>query len=144
MTPSVDPTAGDLRELLFEVIARLERLEHAIGGRRREKTPLSGADQRRLELGLPAIGGQFGSELFFACDLLEEGGAGLRLVFGDLSVKAIGRLLLRAEGLSIGGYVVERDGMAAGVVQWRVVSEVLKPAITSRPSPRSSTMGSED
>ena len=46
----------------------------------------------------------------------------VRLVVGGLSVKQIGRLLARAEGMPIGGLLVERCGIEINVALWRVLA----------------------
>ena len=47
---------------------------------------------------------------------------GLRLVLRRLSAKSIGRLLARADGVPIDGWLVERCGVEINVALWHVVS----------------------
>lgn len=129
------------RELLLEIAARLERIEAAICRPRQERS-LSGADRRRLSGALPAIGGGYGSESFAVRDLSEDGLPGLQVVLAGLSSKAIGQLFLRAEGIPVDGYVIERAEKVAGVVQWRI-SRVVEPCGTVRGFSDASIMGSE-
>ena len=47
---------------------------------------------------------------------------GLRVVLRGLSVKQIGRLLARAEGIAIDGFMVRKLGTDMHVTQWHVVA----------------------
>jgi len=85
---------------------------------------LSRADRDRLGALLPVVGAVVASEGFLVCELLRLESAGLRLVLAGCSGKALGRLLRRAEGVPVGGYVVERLGQEGGAVLWRVVKVV--------------------
>ena len=113
-------SAGDdemllvLREIRDEL--RLHRLEHAS-----HATPrLSRADRAYLAKLLPAIGGAFGSELFFCRDVIESDSPAVRLVRGKLTAKALGKLFSRATGVPVAGYLVTTDGVEAGANLWRV------------------------
>ena len=109
-----------LRELVTLNRAILAALET------HEKRPshLTRDDRDRLSRILPAIGGACGSELFIASELLEHDSSALRLVLAGLNARQLGRLLQRAEGQRIGGFVVQRDGREVGAVLWRIVAAV--------------------
>jgi hypothetical protein len=117
----VDDVAGTDRDLLAAILQELRAIRVAI---EREtpvkKSKLSRADRDALTKFLPAIGGAFGSELFFAADVIESESAAVRLVRGKLTSKQLGRLLKRAVGVPVGGYVVTTDGEEAGSLLWRV------------------------
>ena len=89
---------------------------------RRTAPMLSRNDRQALEKLLPAIVGALGSEPFTTRDLPDA--AGVRVVVRGLSVKQIGRLLSRAEGVPIGGLVVERCGVEINVALWHVLASV--------------------
>jgi hypothetical protein len=110
-TPTVELL---LRELLTEVRGLRADL------RERQATSLSRADRALLARLLPAIGGALGSEPFPSRDL-PTASPGLRVVLRGVSAKQIGRLLSRAEGVPIDGYIVERCGIEINVTLWRVV-----------------------
>jgi len=83
---------------------------------------LSRGDRAVLARLLPAIGGVLGSELFASADICESDAPALRLVRAGLTARQLGRLLRRAVGTPIAGYLVERVGAEAGVALWRVVA----------------------
>jgi hypothetical protein len=87
-----------------------------------QRRTLSRREWALLERLYPAIGGAFGSERFASRDLAAS--PTLRLVLGGRSVKTIGRLLARAVGIAIDGFVVERCGRELRVTLWRVVAVV--------------------
>ena len=68
------------------------------------------------------IGASLGSELFLTRDVLEHDDPALRLVLRDLSARQLGRLLQRADGGVVGGYLVRREGLEACAVLWRVLA----------------------
>jgi hypothetical protein len=70
---------------------------------------------------LPAIGGAFGSELFATRELFTSEAAAVRLVVRGLNARQAGRLLRRATGQAIDGYMVQRESIEAGAVLWCVV-----------------------
>jgi hypothetical protein len=86
---------------------------------RAEEYSLSRADLALLGRLLPAIGGALGSEPFLARDLFAS--AAVRLVLSGLNTRQIGRLLRRAEGHTIDGYLIERVTVELGAILWRVV-----------------------
>ena len=102
--------------LQAQILAVLER-------RNGSDTPLTRADRDVLTRLLPAIAGALGSEPFASRDL--RGAApGLRVVLRGMSPKQIGRLLSRAEGTPIEGWLVERCGTEINVTLWRVLASV--------------------
>lgn len=93
---------------------------------RRERpttSTLSRGDRERLARLLPAIAGALGSTEFASRDLRADVPA-LRVALRGVSVKSIGRLLSRAEGIPIDGWVVERYGTEINVTLWRVLASV--------------------
>ena len=81
---------------------------------------LSRADRDRLARILPVVAGLMGSAPFLARELLEHPSAGLGLVLAGSSSRSLGRLLRRAEGQPVAGYVVEQVGIEGGAVLWSV------------------------
>ena len=120
-----DPTLLRLEARLTAIEAKLDALLE----RQRPESSLSRADRETLEKLLPAIVGALGSEPFASRDL-PEASAGVRLVLRGLSVKQIGRLLARAEGVPIDGFVVQRDGVEINVQLWRVLASVSNRLVT--------------
>jgi hypothetical protein len=125
MPPSVAAESAVLellRELLAgqrEIIARLSTVSD------RQQVPpssLSRDDRKLLMRLLPAIGGALGSEVFTSRDLACH--AAPRLVLRGRSAKSIGKLLARADGRPIEGWIVERVGSEINVALWRVVASV--------------------
>jgi hypothetical protein len=112
-------------DLLVELVAEVRGLREDLKTSDRPvigSSSLSRADRARLARLLPAIGGALGSEEFTSRDLGCHSSSGLRLVLRGLSVKQIGRLLARADGLAIDGWLVERRGIEINVALWRVVA----------------------
>jgi hypothetical protein len=89
---------------------------------------LSPKDRGLIARLLLAIAGALGSEPFTSRDLRECAGAAI--VLAGLSVKQIGRLLARAEGHPVEGYLVERVGSEINVTLWRVLASVSKGSLT--------------
>lgn len=112
---------GQVVEWLQRIDARLARLEQ-----RFERAALSRADRKRLEALLPVWAGVFGSECKKAADIIGSDHPGLRLVHEGLSVKALGKLLARAEGHDIGGFVVARANADNGSTFWAVEKVISK------------------
>jgi hypothetical protein len=91
--------------------------------RPREVSPMTRADRTKLAALLPALAGALGSEPFASRDLVADDAApALRVVLKGLTVKQIGRLLARAEGMPINRLMVERYGVEINVMLWRVVA----------------------
>ena len=107
-------------DTLFAELRIIRQLVEARGAAVR----LSRSDRAMLEGLLPAIAGAVGSEAFLVRELLHVDAQGLRGVLGGCSAKALGRLLRRAEGQPVGGYVVERLNTENGAILWRVVKVV--------------------
>jgi hypothetical protein len=110
-------------DLLRELVAGQRRIIELLE-RGHRPTTLNRTDRTRLAQLLPAIAGALGSELFHSADIFEHDAAALRLVRAGLSPKQLGRLLRRAAGQPIDGYVVEREGIETGAVLWRVKKHV--------------------
>lgn len=109
-------------DIAVEILAELRAI-HTLLARRPQPSSLSRADQEALTRLLPAVTGLLGSEWFLARDLCADSRPALRLVLADhLTSKRLGRLLLRADGVAIGGFVVERGGLELGSTLWRVVA----------------------
>ena len=109
-----------LAAILIEVREELRALRRDLAARSGRLSP----DDREL-LGrlLPAIGGARGSEPFAARDLAEEHPE-LAPIIGGLSNKALGRLLARAQGSEINGYLAQHVGVEINVGLWRIVAAV--------------------
>jgi hypothetical protein len=116
-----DPVPDPVVDLLRALVAGQQRIIALLETRHRPATGLSRADRALLGRLLPVLGGVFGSELFNSADLCEHQAAALTLVLHGLNAKQVGRLLRRAVGTPIGGYLVERVGVEAGAVLWHVV-----------------------
>ena len=120
MTRTPDTIVSLLRELVDlqrQILAALEQ-------RQRPVASLTRADRAVLARLLPAIAGDRGSEPFDFTSRDLRATPGLRVVLRGLSVKQIGRLLSRAEGVPIDGYIVERCGVEINVTLWRVLASV--------------------
>ena len=120
LTPTADRGSRELadavsalRAELANVLARLGAVEARIAS-----TPLCRADWIALTRILPVLGATFGSELFLAREAVTHPAPGLRLVLGDMSARRLGRLLRRADGAPVSGYIVRASGMEAGAVLW--------------------------
>ena len=114
-------TLAELALRLDEILDEIRALRYAVEHPTPRST-LSREDRALLTRLLPAIGGAVGSELFNSAEICGEyDAAALRLVCAGLSARQVGRLLRRAAGTPIAGYLVERVGLEAGAVLWRVV-----------------------
>lgn len=114
-------TAAIQRQLDL-VLERLARLEALLSESRAAR--VSRDDCQRLARLLPAVAGAWGSRLFSSGELVAAQEPALRLVVGPMGAKTIGRLLRRGEGLSLGGFAVERAGVEGHATVWRVVRSV--------------------
>ena len=84
-------------------MARVATLEQ------QQRRPLSRADLAVLARLLPVLGAAYGDEGFTSRDCVEDAADeahGLRLVLGQMSAKAIGKLLARANGIAVDGLMV--------------------------------------
>ena len=107
-----------LLALLQQILDKLDAIHAALSAPK--TAALSRRDRQQLETLLPAIAGARGSDPFTVADLLEH--RAVRLVLGALDARAVGRLLHRATGTSVDGYVVERVGAELNRVVWRIVA----------------------
>jgi hypothetical protein len=115
-------TLDTIALLVAELVTEVRGLRSDLR-RDRPVSTLSRDDRALLARVLPAIAGARGSEPFASRDLAEDVPA-LRVVLRGLSVKSIGRLLSRAKGIPIDGWIVERYGTEINVVLWRVLGSV--------------------
>ena len=127
MTPVRAPAESKLHEVTsmpdFEQqLAALTRRVDVLEQRDRARRVLTRADQARLEVLLPAIGGAQGSAWWTVHEVTAL--AVVQLVLDGLNVHQLGRLLRRAEanGQPLAGLLVERGGTEARRVQWRIVA----------------------
>ncbi|HXG70040.1 MAG TPA: hypothetical protein VNJ04_05430 [Gemmatimonadaceae bacterium] len=109
------------RDVLEDTLAVLQAIRGLLE-RQQRPSSLSRADRAVLVRLLPAIAGALGSEWFLSRDLLADHRPAMRLVLADLSSKRLGRLLLRADGVVIDGFVIERGGKELGATLFRVVA----------------------
>jgi hypothetical protein len=110
-----------LRELLDvnrQILATLQQANTTHGSH----SPLTRADRAVLAKILPAVSGAYGPETFTARDLVEDDRPAVRLVVGGRSVKQLGKLLARADGMAIDGLMLERQGLEFQVTMWRIVA----------------------
>jgi hypothetical protein len=117
---------GGVEAWQVEVLGELRQIRQLLQRQQRPVSALIRADQALLGRLLPAIAGALGSESFTSRDLVADSSPGLRLVLRDLSVKQIGRLLSRAEGIPLEGWVIERCGVEINVTLWRAVATVIR------------------
>jgi len=66
-----------------------------------------------------------GSDLFTSRELVEHEAAAVRIVVSRLTARQLGRLLKRAEGANVGGFMVQRQGSEVGSILWRVLATTL-------------------
>ena len=118
MTDAVETRFLALETELSRLRLRVGVLEAAETQRQRAR--LKRGELRTLQTWLPAVVGALGSEEFLARELAETNDVGLRLVVGDRSARSVGRLLARAEGIDIGGFVVVSSGVEVNVRRWSV------------------------
>jgi hypothetical protein len=84
-------------------------------------TALSRADREVLERLLPALAVLHpDAELFTSGEIVTHPAPGLKIVRRRLTAKQLGRLFMRAEGLPVGGYKIQKVGTELGVCLWRV------------------------
>jgi hypothetical protein len=119
--------------LLRELITEIRGLRQAYE-RQSRRPSITREDLQRLASLLPAIETAFTDHPFTAKEVHEA----LQGLTRTLSVKSLGRLLLRGEGLAIDGYVIERLGTECNRTLWRLsralVSEVSRGLETSHPT----------
>jgi hypothetical protein len=118
LEPATRSETSEIAALLRALIAEVKGLR--ADGRDRRPSHLTRQDRDRLANILPVVAARRGSELFVVRELFEAESPAWRLVVGTLNARQVGRLLQRAEGQRIGGFVVQRDGIEVGSVLWRV------------------------
>jgi hypothetical protein len=96
-----------------DMAATLLRIESAI-----LPSSLSRADREQLSRLAPAITGCFGSSWFMVNDLAEH--PRIAVVLGGLGAAPTGKLLGRAVGHEVAGYVVRRGNLECGRRLWAV------------------------
>lgn len=110
---------NDLAALLRQVVVELRAIRAAVE-RQNPASRLSKVDRMRLEQLLLAVANTFGAELFVTRELLAHQAPALREACSGLSARQLGRLLMRADGIKVGAFTVERSGVDAGAVLWRL------------------------
>ena len=116
---SLKESENSIADLLQQLVAEVRALRRDLIRQRSAGSTLSRDDRAVLDQLLPVIGATFGSELFNSAEVCEREATGLRLVLGGLNVRQLGRLLRRAAGTPLDGYLVERQGTEAGATLWR-------------------------
>jgi hypothetical protein len=113
--------------------ARLAALEADVADLKQQRSTLTRADRDALARILPAVVGVFGSSAFIASDVVHH--TALRLVVSG-SARRFGKLLKRATGVIVDGFIVERLATEAHAIVWRIVGvpEFLEVS-NSTPSP---------
>lgn len=117
------------RELLLVVLAEVRALRREVAEQRAEREPraLRAEDQSALLLLLPALRDAFGPAKFGAWEMLDRAaaltaeGANLRAALGGRNAHALGKLLARGAGVSVGGLRILRDGRGPDGALWRCI-----------------------
>ena len=133
LTETRDVTTADLLRTLIDrvehvcvevALARVDIARHdaKIDLLLDRKHALTRADRALLVVMLPPIAGAFGSHAFASREVRESRSPGVRLVCKNMSVKTIGKLLARAEGQPVDGYVVMNAGTELNVNLWKILS----------------------
>jgi hypothetical protein len=120
MPDSALETDQQLAALLEVLIAEVRGLRSDLVRDRRPRRVLSRTDCAYLSKLLPVIAGAI-NEPFLTRDLFVSDSAALQFVLQGWTAIRIGRLFQRAEGHTIDGYVVERDGTELHATLWRVL-----------------------
>ena len=105
-----------MRLELVELRARMDAVEHRLSS-----STLRREDRAALERILPAIAGALGSDCFLASEAVASADPALVLVFAGMNGRRLGRLLRRADGVEVCGYVARASGMEGGAVLWSVL-----------------------
>src|SRR5687767_5749045 len=111
---------ASVAEVLADILAEVRGIREALEQRGGRST-LTRNDLEALRRLLPAIAGAIGSELFTARELIRHAAPGLQAVCAGMSAKSLGRLLKRAHGIPVDGYVVRAEGLELGAVLWRIL-----------------------
>ena len=106
-----------------DVLAELAALRARVDAVERRLSPctLRREDRAALERILPAIAGALGSEYFLASEAVASANPALVLVLAGMNARRLGRLLRRADGVEVCGYIACASGTEAGAVLWSVV-----------------------
>ena len=104
--------------LLTAMLEELRLIRHVL--ERDQPSRLTRTDRETLARLLPAIGGVYGSDTFLAAEIATHRAPAIRVARGTLTARQVGRLLKRAEGTAVDGYVVTRLGAEDGAVLWQV------------------------
>jgi len=118
--PGPCPGCAALRADVVRLAGRVSALEQ-----QQPRRPLSRADVATLVRLLPVLGATYGDEGFTSRDCVEDAADeahGLRLVLGQMSAKAIGKLLARANGIAIDSLMVRCQRKEFQVSVWQVVA----------------------
>jgi hypothetical protein len=102
------------------VLAEVRSLRAELAAMRTARV-LCRADRQALARILPAIGGAMGSDLFVAREVVRHDSSAVQVALDGMNAKSLGRLFLRADGIAIDGYVVQREGAELNCALWRVV-----------------------
>lgn len=112
-------------ELLKVLISEVQGLRRDLAGgsasQRQRSSLLTRADHEFLARLVPAIVAELDpEELFTSRELVAKQAPSLRLLLELQSPRSLGRLLTRAAGTPIAGYVIERIGAEWNVALWRL------------------------
>jgi len=107
---------------LADILAELQLIRQAIEGQQRQPSTLSRGDRATLARLLPVLGATYGEDGFTSRDCAEDEVPGLRLVVRQMSAKAIGKLLARADGVAINALTVQRQRTEFQVIVWHVAT----------------------
>jgi hypothetical protein len=102
---------------VVELRARVAAIEHRLS-----HSTLRREDRATLERILPALAGALGSECFLAAEAVASNNPALVLVLAGMNARRLGRLLRRADGLEVCGYVARASGTEAGAILWSVLA----------------------
>lgn len=107
----------DVLAELAALRARMDAVEHRLF-----HSTLRREDRATLERILPALAGALGSECFLAAEAVASDNPALVLVLAGMNARRLGRLLRRADGVEVCGYVARASGTEAGAVLWSVLA----------------------
>jgi hypothetical protein len=93
----------------------MDAVEHRLSS-----STLRREDRAALSRILPAVAGALGSEYFLASEAVASANPALVLVLAGFNARRLGRLLRRADGVEVCGYVAHASGTEAGAVLWDV------------------------
>jgi hypothetical protein len=110
----------ELLEAQLEVLQQI--LQAVTQPCQKAQSTLSRTDRATLTRLLPAVAGVLGPETFSARDLAEDDRPAVRIVVQGRSVKRLGKLLSRADGIAIDGLMLQRQGLEYQVTTWQIVA----------------------